>query len=208
MKNYERPTVIAALETAEGVYMLSGDNMVTLEEVFEPITDPDGAQTEVADAETPADGLETSVGGTQTETGVEGEITETPADGETEAGEVTQPAEPEEAGTQAAEPEETAPEAVESGEEAAETGEMQGSLLINCDSRYMNGVWQGTKEGAWGGIKLGCKELLGCTGCPADNGDGCGLQKTDSDQYFKMIGTLMPAWEASGKGPNDDPYGI
>lgn len=203
MKNYERPTVIMADDLAEGVYMLSGDNMVTLEEVFEPITDPDGA--EVAETE-PDTGLEASVGGT--ETGVDGEITETPADTDAESAEGSEPAETETAQTtDTVDTADTAGETTDT-ETVAETGDMQGSMLINCDSKYMNGVWQGTKEGAWGGIKLGCKDVLGCTGCPADNGDGCGLQKTDSDQYFKMIGTLMPAWEASGKGPNDDPYGI
>ena len=90
----------------------------------------------------------------------------------------------------------------------AEDAQMQASARITCESRYMNGVWQGAREGAWGGMKLGCREVLGCTGCPADTGDGCGLQKSGSNRYFNMIGSLKPRWEASGKGPNDDPYGI
>lgn len=200
MKNYERPTVIKAGELAEGVYMLSGDNMVTLEEVFEPVTDTDTEAADEVAAETEtADGLENSVGGTEPE--VDGEITEMPADNSTETVESSEPSD------ESAQMADTAGEADDTVE-AAETGEVQVSVVINCDSKYMNGIWQGAKEGAWGGVTLGCKEVFGCTGCPADNGDGCGLQNADSSQYFQLSGTLMPAWEASGKGPNDDPYGI
>jgi hypothetical protein len=86
---------------------------------------------------------------------------------------------------------------------------MQGSRLVTCDSKYMNGVWQGAKEGAWGGIHLGAKDVFGCKGCPADKGDGCGLQDANADsRYWRSVGTLMPSWEASGKLPTDSPYGI
>ena len=82
-------------------------------------------------------------------------------------------------------------------------------MVINCDSKYMNGVWQGTKDGSWGGMQLGCKDVLGCKGCPADKVNGCGLQDANAvNLYFRKMGTLMPEWEASGKLPTDRPYGV
>ena len=215
MKKYERPAVIIAEEPAEGVYMLSGGEAYSLRDTVEPVVAPDEYAQDVAVEEAVEGGIENSVGG-EPETGVEGEITEPEAAGET----------PEDSGTDdvppAEMPEEAAGTEPEAGEQdnpdpdkevpeeegVAEDVQLQASARINCESRYMDGVWQGAKEGAWGSMRLGCKEVLGCTGCPADNGDGCGLQKPGSNRYFNMIGSLKPRWEASGKGPNDDPYGI
>lgn len=218
MKNYERPTVIMAGELAEGVYMLSGDGQAfSLRDTVEPVTEPYEYAQDVAQSEAAAGGIENSVGG-EPETGVEGEITEPEAgaDGEIPEGETPDPDETGADGDADATPE-TDAEAGAGGkpdkdvedpdsEDVGVDAEMKGSARITCESRYMNGVWQGAKEGAWGSLKLGCKEVLGCTGCPADNRDGCGLLKPGSSRYFNMIGSLKPGWEASGKGPDDDPY--
>ncbi len=223
MKNYERPAVVMAEEPAEGVYMFSSGETFSLRDTVEPVTDPYEYAQDVAAAENAAGGAQGSVGG-EPETDVEGDIAES------EIPEETPEDVPEDAGTEAdAQPEETpgeVPDAVPDDPDAgaaakpdpdaeependglAEDAQMQASARITCESRYMNGVWQGAREGAWGGMKLGCREVLGCTGCPADTGDGCGLQKSGSNRYFNMIGSLKPRWEASGKGPNDDPYGI
>lgn len=222
MKNYERPTVVTAGELAEGVYMISGaGETVSLSEAMEPVTDTPGYSEKVALEEATAGGIEDSVGEAPGDASVEGDITEAPGEVET----------PEDvdaeygvdadtgAGTDAdvdnadadgdGKPDKDTDDPEDDLENASEeSGGMQASARIRCESRYMNGVWQGTRQGAWGGMKLGCKELLGCSGCPADNRDGCGLQKPNFSRYYGVIGSLKPEWEAAGKGPDDDPYGI
>lgn len=206
MKKYERPLILAAAQLSEGVYMLSGGEQYTAGEVLEAATDPN---TEPAQGDATA-GVEGSVGETpETDTAGEGENgSETAEMPQTESAETPETA---------AETTGSTPETTESAETAAdvpaadteEVGDMQGSMLINCDSRYMNGVWQAPSAGPWGELRKGCQEVLGCSGCPADKGDGCGLQDAGAgSRYFRQIGSLKPGWEASGKLPTDSPYGI
>lgn len=210
MKNYERPMLLTADQLSEGVYMLSGGEQYTAGEVLEAATE---TNTETVPAG--AGGLEGSVGETpepsEPSGGTDPGSSEPTGEGAPEtagapASEGEAAAAPE-TDTPAAEATEPVAESASTG--AEETGEMQGSMLINCDSRYMNGVWQAPNAGPWGELRKGCQEVLGCSGCPADKGDGCGLQDVGAaGRYFRQIGSLKPGWEASGKLPTDSPYGI
>lgn len=193
MKKYESPAIVIADQLAEGVYMLSGDQPVELQEALDAANGEEEIENTVAADLT--SGLEASVGGDQNLTGnVEGNSTEVASNVTAEIN-----------GTDVSAQTAYTP-AVASAEE---TGEVQSSLLINCDSKYMNGVWQAPSAGPWGDVKRGCQEVLGCHGCPANKSDGCALQDPGTgNTFFRMIGTLMPEWEASGKMPTDSPYGV
>ncbi len=210
MKKYVRPVIVAADLLAEGVYLLSGESEpVALGEALNAATGADGKpeNTEAADM---TNGAENSIGGTEPQPEGVGTDNETGSEGTegtdttdtTDTADTTEVASSNETQDTDAD-QDTADDVVEDG------GELQGSSLVTCDSKYMSGVWQAPKEGSWGGMQLGCKEVLGCKGCPADKGDGCGLQDANADsRYFRSVGALMPEWEASGKLPADSPYGI
>lgn len=227
MKNYVRPVIVAADQLAEGVYMsLSGETEpVALDEALSAATG-EGGKPENAQADDMTGGAEQSVGGTETQTDT---ASDNGADSESEADttDTANAADTADAGKADTTDDAGQADAADAPEAQAETetesdadtdsaddaidesGDMQGSAMVTCDSQYMSGVWQGAKEGSWGGVKLGCKEVLGCQGCPADKGDGCGLQDANAaSRYLHSMGTLMPEWEASGKLPADSPYGI
>lgn len=195
MKNYIRPAIEITDRLAEGVYMLSGSQEVSVNEALNAATGEEQieADTNAADLTTVADN---SAGDTESEGST---LENGPATAETPASTETQ---------------ETQDTSTDTDTDATdnvvvESAEMQNSARVTCDSKYMDGTWQGTKEGSWGGLKLGCKEVLGCKDCPADKGNGCGLQDANAASlYFQEIGMLMPGWEASGKLPTDSPYGI
>jgi hypothetical protein len=212
MKHYERPAIFISDQLAESVYMVSGQTY-SMRETTHPDSSNSADDSTLAD---PNGSLETSFGSStgdiassvgDTPETEDGDLSESTVEGEVELGE----AEPE----ADASPEDTDPEhdidteADNADGELTESGSMQGASLVSCNSKYMNGVWQGAKEGSWGGVHLGVKDLLGCTGCPADKGDGCGLQDSNADsRYLRSMGTLMPSWESEGKLPTDSPYGI
>lgn len=77
-----------------------------------------------------------------------------------------------------------------------------------CDSIYMNGVWQGPDYSDWAGTERGYKQQFGCLGCPANTHNGCGLLShyQDSNQagsYDTDKGNRKPNWEKKGYGPDD-----
>lgn len=219
MNNYARPTIEIAQQLSEGVYLsLSGNPQVDLQEAFDAANgnaedlevnaaDITGAETQDASdsvgeapdtgnesADTPDNGQMGAETSDTDQTGTEG----TDADGQTEADE-----DGEQDDLQGID--------AQSDDDVVDEDSigMAGSGLVTCDSDYMNGVWQGRKEGSWGGVQMGCKEVWGCKGCPADKGNGCGLQDTNAvSQYFRYVGLLKPEWEASGKLPTSNPYGI
>lgn len=191
MKQYESPAIVIADQLAEGVYMLSGDQPVELQEALDAASGEEEIENTVAADLTMV--FDAASGD------VEGAIAELPESNATDV-----------EGTLGENAQFQAQEAAAStASYAEETGEMQASLLINCDSRYMNGVWQAPSAGPWGDVKRGCQEVLGCHGCPANKSDGCALQDPGTgNTFFRMIGSLMPEWEATGKLPTDSPYGI
>lgn len=208
MKNYIRPVIEVADQLAEGVYMSSGDSPdpATVGEVMAAAVDgaDEFSNNEAGDI-TGENGTDSSAGDIVAGEGIQGDngTPDTPADITPDTVEDSTVIET----ANSSNPDETPSDSPDSGiQESAET---LGSMLISCDSKYMNGVWQGPREGSWGGQKLGCKEVWGCQDCPADKGNGCGLQDTNAASlYFHKIGTLMPGWEASGKLPTDSPYGF
>ena len=212
MKTYIRPEIVVADQLAEGIYMMSGDNPVTLSEALDAaIEGGEDIENNAADDMTGAEIAEGPDGDILAGEGVLGE-NET-ADTESE---IPSDLTPDTAGdtidtdTAGANTDTAVSAATEDAAgDVTESGEMQGSMRISCDSKYMDGVWQGPKNGAWGDLKLGCKEVWGCKDCPADKGNGCGLQDSNAASlYFHKMGSLMPGWEASGKLPTDSPYGF
>lgn len=215
MKNYIRPVIEVADQLAEGVYMLSGDaEPVALSDALDAAINGDedienndagdltGGNTETADA---TDTTGTTSGDIVSGGGVQGGdgTTETLTD-QVEESAVIETAN---ASGSTETPNETSSESQDTG--VQEDVQFQNSMLITCDSEYMNGVWQGAREGAWGDMKLGCKEVWGCKECPADKGNGCGLQDANAvSLYFHKSGSLKPGWEAAGKLPTDSPYGF
>ena len=193
MKTYIRPEIVVADQLAEGVYMMSGDNPVALTEALDAaIEGGEGIENNDADDMT---GVEITEGTDGDIIAGEGVL------GENQTAEDTTVTDPVE--TSAAAEETQAVDVVQ------ESGEMQSSMQISCDSKYMDGIWQAPQNGSWGGLQLGCKEVWGCKDCPADKGNGCGLQDSNADSlYFYKSGSLMPGWQASGKLPTDSPYGF
>lgn len=77
-----------------------------------------------------------------------------------------------------------------------------------CDSIYMKGVWQAPDYSDWAGETRGYKQQFACLGCPANTGNGCGLQThyIESGQaasYDVDDGNRKPSWEKKGYGPED-----
>lgn len=78
-----------------------------------------------------------------------------------------------------------------------------------CDSKYMKGVWQAPDYSNWApGENRGYKQQFACLGCPANTGNGCGLQthyveSGHASSYDVDNGNRMPSWERKGYGPND-----
>lgn len=77
-----------------------------------------------------------------------------------------------------------------------------------CDSKYMNGIWQKPDYSAPDGVNSGYKVVFGCIGCPANTATGCGLDShyEDSGQsgsYDVDKGNRKPTWEKKGYGPTD-----
>lgn len=232
MKNYARPTIEIAQHLSEGVYLsLSGDTQVGLQEALEAANgEAEDLEVNAADitgaAETqePADEAEGTPENAETEADLpetnptEGVDADSPETDLTEGSDADASDLPESESMDTSDDQQTDTQETdvqETGEQSDENAAsedsigMAGAGLITCDSDYMNGVWQAGKEGAWGSAQLGCKEVWGCTGCPADKGNGCGLQDPNAvSLYFRKIGTLKPTWETSGKLPTDNPYGI
>lgn len=80
---------------------------------------------------------------------------------------------------------------------------------IKCDSIYMNGVWQAPDYSSWNGTTRGYKQQFGCLGCPANTGNGCGLQthyidSGNADSYNVDNGNRKPSWEKKGYNPDDE----
>ena len=212
MKRYIRPEIVVADQLAEGINMMSGDNPVALSEALDAaIEGGEGIENNDADDMTGSQIAEGPDGDILAGEGVLGENetsdteSEIPSDLTPDTAEDTIVTDTAEANEDAnASSEETLADGA-----LQESGQMQGSMRISCDSKYMDGVWQGPKNGAWGDLKLGCKEVWGCKDCPADKGNGCGLQDSNAvSLYFHKMGSLMPGWEASGKLPTDSPYGF
>lgn len=209
MRKYVKPMIVVAAQAAEGVYMLSGGEPVTLEEALHPEEELD-----TTIAEGPVAG-ENSVGeAPQTENAEESEISieevadEAPADAQVELTETPADSVTEET-TPAAETvtEDAGEPAV--AETVAEDAALQAASYVHCDSKYMNGIWQRAQGGSWGNTKPTNKEMLGCTGCAADTGNGCGLLEPNADErYWRESGSLRPDWETAGKLPEDTPFGI
>lgn len=77
-----------------------------------------------------------------------------------------------------------------------------------CDSEYMRGVWQAPDYSDWAGGTRGYKQQFACLGCPANTGNGCGLQthyieSGNASSYDVDDGNRMPSWERKGYGPDD-----
>ena len=77
-----------------------------------------------------------------------------------------------------------------------------------CDSQYMLGVWQAPDYSDWGGETRGYKRQFGCLGCPANTGNGCGMQthyieSGEAASYDVDNGNRKPSWEKKGYGPED-----
>lgn len=77
-----------------------------------------------------------------------------------------------------------------------------------CDSKYMNGTWQGPDYSQWNGTTRGYRQQFGCLGCPAYRYNGCGMQSDYVDSgnagsYDTDNGNRMPSWERKGYGPDD-----
>lgn len=77
-----------------------------------------------------------------------------------------------------------------------------------CDSVYMLGVWQAPDYSDWNGGTRGYKQQFGCLGCPANTGNGCGLQthyiqSGQAASYDVDNGNRKPSWEKKGYGPED-----
>jgi hypothetical protein len=79
---------------------------------------------------------------------------------------------------------------------------------IQCDSVYMNGVWQAPDYSDWAGGTRGYKQQFGCLGCPANTSNGCGLQthyeqSGNASSYDTDNGNRKPSWEKKGYKPDD-----
>ncbi len=90
----------------------------------------------------------------------------------------------------------------------AASGDAASSGGPECDSIYMNGVWQGQDHSAWNGAERGYKQQFGCLGCPANTDTGCGLrshyvESGEADSYDVDKGNRKPEWERRGYGPDD-----
>lgn len=77
------------------------------------------------------------------------------------------------------------------------------SGAAKCDSIYMKGVWE---KGDYSSKNV--KANLGCNGCPAYTGSGCGLtshyvESGYASSYDVDNGNRKPSWESSGKSPED-----
>ncbi len=77
-----------------------------------------------------------------------------------------------------------------------------------CDSVYMKGVWQAPDYSDWGGTTRGYKQQFACLGCPANTGNGCGLEthyveSGNASSYDVDNGNRKPSWEKKGYGPDD-----
>lgn len=191
MKNYTRPVIVVADQLAEGVYMsLSGDNQVA----FTNAVDAASGSGETIDNTNAADlttGAENSVGGT------DGDVPETSSDTSQDT-------------LEGSDTTETTGDQTGEGDSTGDpVGDMQPAMTIKCESKYMEGIWQGAHQGATGETVPTNKGEFGCSDCPADKGDGCGLQDPDAASvYFNDIGRLKPGWEQLGKLPDDNPYGL
>jgi len=69
----------------------------------------------------------------------------------------------------------------------------------DCDSEYMNGVWQAPDYSTW---PTTVKQRYGCLGCPAYTWSGCGVatgnhydQSGNSGSYDTDTGSRKPEWE-------------
>lgn len=79
---------------------------------------------------------------------------------------------------------------------------------VKCDSIYMKGVWQAPDYSDWAGGTRGYKQQFACLGCPANTGNGCGLQthyvdSGNASSYDVDNGNRKPSWEKKGYGPDD-----
>lgn len=91
---------------------------------------------------------------------------------------------------------------------AASGSNTSGDNGPKCDSKYMKGVWQAPDYSDWGGKTRGYKQQFACLGCPANTGNGCGLQthyveSGNASSYDVDDGNRKPSWEKKGYGPND-----
>lgn len=87
----------------------------------------------------------------------------------------------------------------------AASGDVFGGTA-KCDSIYMKGTWE---KGDF--TSKGIKANQGCVGCPAYTGTGCGLNSHYVDSNFAASydvdnGNRKPAWESSGKKPEDNAW--
>lgn len=83
------------------------------------------------------------------------------------------------------------------------------TVVLDCDSVYMQGVWQGPDYSSWNGGTRGYKQQFGCLGCPAYTYNSCGLQShyenaNKANSYDVDKGNRMPSWEKKGYGPDDN----
>ncbi len=93
----------------------------------------------------------------------------------------------------------------------ADSGTVAGDVTggPKCDSIYMKGVWQAPDYSQWpDGTQRGYKQQFACLGCPANTGNGCGLESHyvdsgNASSYDVDNGNRKPSWEKKGYGPND-----
>lgn len=204
MKKYTRPVVEVAEQLAEGVYMLSGDNEVDLAQVLDA-----ASMEKTADQNSNASDMTNPV--TEATDGVSGSAIQEGGAAAATPGAVTAAEGELQASGSSDDPQND--DTDENTDHDAglmnEDGTLQRAMLVQCNSKYMDGNWQAPMTGSFGDGMKGCKEVLGCKGCPADKTYGCGLQEPNADSlYYHDLGSLMPEWEATGKTPSSNPYGF
>ena len=204
MRKYTRPVVEVAEQLAEGVYMLSGDNEVDLAQVLDAASTEKTADqnSNASDMTDPVKEATDSVSGSAIQEG--GAATATPGavtvtEGALQTSESSNDSQNDDAGQ----------DTESDADLMVEDVTLQRAMLVQCNSKYMDGNWQAPMTGSFGDGMKGCKEVLGCKGCPADKTYGCGLQEPNADSlYYHDLGSLMPKWEATGKTPSSNPYGF
>lgn len=204
MKKYTRPVVEVAEQLAEGVYMLSGDNEVDLAQVLDAASTEKTADqnSNASDMTDPVKEATDSVSGSAIQEG--GAATATPG-----AVTVTEGALQTSESSNDSQNDDADQDTESDADLMVEDVTLQRAMLVQCNSKYMDGNWQAPMTGSFGDGMKGCKEVLGCKGCPADKTYGCGLQEPNADSlYYHDLGSLMPEWEATGKTPSSNPYGF
>lgn len=70
-----------------------------------------------------------------------------------------------------------------------------------CGSKYLMGNW----IKPWGTSNGTIKQVRGCEGCSADDGNKCKIAVGDTSQ-LNANGDFRPTWERDGKKPDDSPW--